>query len=46
MKLTYFNLYARAEPLRMMLCDAKIDFEDERLEFSEWPEIKPTTPAG
>ncbi len=33
-KLTYFNFYGRAEFSRMLLAHAKIDYEDERLDFS------------
>tara|TARA_B110001450_G_C17479025_1_gene423406 strand:+ start:29 stop:259 length:231 start_codon:yes stop_codon:yes gene_type:complete len=47
MKLTYFDLYARAEPIRMMLWKAGVEFEDERLQMNEeWAERKPNTPHG
>ena len=41
MKLTYFNLRARAEIARLILAHAGEDYEDKRIEFSEWPAIKP-----
>ena len=48
MKVTYFDLYARAEPIRMMLWKAGVEFEDERLDHTgadgKWPEMKPNTP--
>ena len=40
MKLSYFNAYGRAEPSRLLLNWFKIDFEDERIEFKDWPEVK------
>jgi glutathione S-transferase len=46
LKLTYFNIYGRSEPIRMMLTKAGAEWEDERLEFAEWPAIKPTKPHG
>lgn len=41
-KLTYFNLSARAEPIRFLLSYLNIDFEDNRFEFEQWPSIKPS----
>lgn len=41
MKLSYFNLYGRAEPIRIMLNYFKVDYEDERVEFKDWPAMKP-----
>jgi hypothetical protein len=49
MKLYYFDIYARAEPLRMLLWHAKVEYEDVRIPFSledfpkwrdEHPEVK------
>uniref|UniRef100_A0A7S3Z912 Glutathione transferase n=1 Tax=Lotharella globosa TaxID=91324 RepID=A0A7S3Z912_9EUKA len=45
-KLTYFDMPARAEPHRLAFWIGKIDFEDERVEFKDWPKLKPTTPFG
>lgn len=45
-KLTYFDLQGRGELTRLMLKAGKVDFEDCRLQFSEWPAMKPSTPFG
>ncbi|KAL5235184.1 hypothetical protein ACI65C_002594 [Semiaphis heraclei] len=45
-KLTYFNLPALAEPIRFLLSYSEIDFEEIRIEFEQWPSIKPTMPFG
>lgn len=41
-KLTYFNLRALGEPIRMLLVFSKIPFEDVRVQPSEaeWLELK------
>ncbi|KAJ3136963.1 hypothetical protein HK100_001242 [Physocladia obscura] len=46
LKLTYFNIKARAEPIRLALVINGIPFEDERLERPLWPALKPNTPFG
>ncbi|KAG5667803.1 hypothetical protein PVAND_015772 [Polypedilum vanderplanki] len=43
-KLTYFNFVALGEPIRFLLSYGGVDFEDNRIEWKDWPEIKPTTP--
>lgn len=41
-KLTYFNIEGLAEKIRLALKLANLEFEDERLEFADWPARKPT----
>jgi glutathione S-transferase len=44
--LTYFDLPARAEASRLALSVANIPFTDNRIPFSAWKTLKPTTPWG
>lgn len=46
LKLTYFNIKARAEPTRLALHIAGIPFEDVRLKHEEWPALKGSFPLG
>ncbi|CAN8062333.1 unnamed protein product [Agarophyton chilense] len=46
MKLTYFDLRGRAEPIRLAFLISEIDYEDDRFEFQAWKDIKPTLPYG
>lgn len=39
-KLTYFNFPALGEPLRLILSYGRVEFEDDRIEWSQWPKIK------
>eukprot|EP00978_Attheya_sp_CCMP212_P008671 scaffold20392_cov55-Attheya_sp.AAC.2 len=45
-KVTYFDIEGRAEPIRLALKLAQLPFEDERIKFPEWQELKPKTPYG
>ena len=45
-KLTYFNIEAAAEPTRLALALAGQKYEDDRIEFKDWPTLKPKTPYG
>jgi glutathione S-transferase len=45
-KLYYFELYARAEPIRMMFNKAGIPFEDVRVTGQAWADLKPTLEFG
>ena len=40
MKLTYFGVYARAEPIRMLLDHAKVKYEDNRIGFPDMADLK------
>lgn len=42
MKLHYFDMPGRGEPIRLLLTHAKIPFEDYRIPFSNWLAVKPT----
>ena len=39
-KLTYFNLSGRAELTRLIFAKSGTAFEDDRIEFAEWPARK------
>jgi len=45
-KLTYFNVAGRAELIRLIFAKSGTAFEDERIEFADWPARKATTPMG
>jgi len=46
-KLTYFDLSSsRGEECRLAFHLAGVEFEDNRVAFGAWPELKPTTPFG
>lgn len=46
-KLSYFDVDGgRAEPIRIVLHEADIDFEDHRFPFSDFAEVRKTTPLG
>nr|AHC08045.1 sigma glutathione S-transferase [Locusta migratoria] len=45
-KLLYFPFRVIAEPIRFILAYVGADYEDVRIEFSDWPPLKPDTPYG
>uniref|UniRef100_A0A8C5PBM5 glutathione transferase n=1 Tax=Leptobrachium leishanense TaxID=445787 RepID=A0A8C5PBM5_9ANUR len=45
-KLTYFNFKGRAELIRYIFAYKNTEYEDVRVEFSEWPALKPSIPYG
>ena len=50
-KLTYFDLRARAEPCRLLLAYGGIKYQDDRIPppwdaATTWPTLKPKTPFG
>ncbi|GMR37928.1 hypothetical protein PMAYCL1PPCAC_08123, partial [Pristionchus mayeri] len=45
-KLTYFELRARGEPIRMMFAIAGIPYEDQRIKLEDYPDFKKETPFG
>ena len=44
--ITYFDIRARAEPIRLILEELSVDYEDRRVRAEDWPELKPKTPFG
>ena len=40
MKLTYFGIYGRAEPIRILFDHANVKFEDNRIGFPDMAELK------
>jgi len=45
-KLTYFNCRGRGELARLIFAKSGTPYEDDRVEFSDWPEKKGSTPMG
>lgn len=45
-KLIYFNLRARGEVTRLLLEVAGVPYEDSRVDFTRWPDLKKDTPFG
>ena len=41
--LLYFNIRARAEPIRMLYAIAEKELNDERINPEDWPARKPGT---
>ncbi|KAI8912262.1 glutathione S-transferase [Powellomyces hirtus] len=46
LKLTYFDMKGRGEPIRLALTVAGLAFDDHRFARDQWAAIKPTTPFG
>eukprot|EP01125_Pyxidicula_operculata_P018112 TRINITY_DN640_c0_g1_i1.p1 TRINITY_DN640_c0_g1~~TRINITY_DN640_c0_g1_i1.p1 ORF type:complete len:213 (+),score=41.36 TRINITY_DN640_c0_g1_i1:737-1375(+) len=46
LKLTYFDFGGRAEAVRLAFYIGGVEFNDHRIQVSEWPQLKPTTPLG
>jgi glutathione S-transferase len=44
--LHYFGVYARGEPIRMLLTHAKADWEDNQFSMEQWPGLKASMPDG
>ena len=44
MKLYYFDVYGKAEQIRMLLDHAKQPFEEDRYSFEQWAVAKNTGP--
>jgi len=45
-KLTYFNARGRGEITRLCLAAGGVKYEDNRIEFADWPALKEKTPYG
>ncbi|CAH1784062.1 unnamed protein product [Owenia fusiformis] len=43
-KLTYFNVRGRGELIRLLFAYAEKQYEDNRVNFENWPALKPETP--
>ena len=41
-KLTYFNVRARAELIRFVFAQAGVEYEDVRVSWDQWQELKPS----
>lgn len=45
-ELTYFDVEAAAEKVRLSYVMCNVEFSDKRINFPEWADLKPTTPFG
>jgi glutathione S-transferase len=45
-KLTYFDIEGVVEPTRLALALSETEYEDVRVQFPDWQQLKPTTPYG
>lgn len=47
MRLTYFDIHGgRGEPIRLAMFLGKLDFDDHRFPFSDFAEVRKSTPLG
>ncbi|KNC78067.1 hypothetical protein SARC_09488 [Sphaeroforma arctica JP610] len=46
LKLTYFDIKGRGEPIRIAFAYGDVPYEDKRVSYKDWPSIKSTTPLG
>ncbi len=44
--IAYFDARARVEPIRVILEELAIPYEDQRISFENWIEMKSATPFG
>ncbi len=40
LKFYYFNVKGLGEPIRFLFAYGRLDYEDVRIEYSDWPAIK------
>jgi hypothetical protein len=45
-ELIYFGGYGRAEPIRMLLAHAQVKYDDVRITFEQFAEMKSSLPSG
>jgi prostaglandin-H2 D-isomerase / glutathione transferase len=45
-KLSYFDYEGAAEPVRLAFALSGTPYEDHRIKFPDWPQLKPTMPFG
>ncbi|KAL3902992.1 MAG: hypothetical protein SGILL_010617, partial [Bacillariaceae sp.] len=45
-KFTYFDIEGAGEPTRLALALSETPYEDNRIKFPEWKDLKPKTPYG
>jgi prostaglandin-H2 D-isomerase / glutathione transferase len=45
-KLTYFDIEGLAEQIRLAFALSGTEYEDSRVKFPDWPQLKPTMPYG
>lgn len=44
--LKYFDIGGKADPIRLAFAIGGVTFEQEFVQFQDWPTVKPTTPFG